>query len=121
MTKEALTYIKDLLTSNGINYEFLEWTGDIIYPYFVGEYQENPSTNEDGIQESTFILNGYHRGNAIELENAKKIIKKITNITDILPNGNGIAVLYDNSLVLPTGELNCKRIEIHLEIKELEV
>ena len=121
MTKESLGYIKNLLINNGINYEFMEWTGDPQYPYFVGEYQEDPSMNEDGIQESTFILTGFNRGKWLDLENAKKTIKKITNITDILPHGNGISILYRNSSVIPTGEANFQHIEIQLEIKELEV
>lgn len=121
MTIEALSYINNLLSNLKINYEFGEWTSDIIYPYFVGEYEESPSLNEDGLQETTFILNGFMRGKWLELEQAKSIIKKAINVTDILPNGNGIAVSYENTLIIPTGEDELKRIQINLKINEWEV
>ena len=38
MTKEILKIISDSMESLGLNYEFMEWTSEIKYPYFVGEY-----------------------------------------------------------------------------------
>ena len=40
MTIKALGIIDRLLTDAGINYEYYEWTSDLAYPYWVGEYQE---------------------------------------------------------------------------------
>lgn len=121
MSIESLKYINELLDENGINYEFMQWNKDIVYPYFTGEYQEVESLNEDGMQEATFILNGFSKGSWLELEQAKEKIEKIFNKTVILPNGNGLAVFYLNSLVIPTGDANLKRIQINLEIKEWKV
>ncbi len=120
MTIESLAFIERLLTENNINYEFVEWTGENIYPYFVGEYQEIEAINEDA-QESTFILTGFTRGTWSELEHAKQTILNAVNITTILPNGNGIAVSYSNSLIVPTGDEDLKRIQINLRIKEWKV
>lgn len=121
MTIESLKYINEKLDGININYEFLQWTKDIIYPYFVGEYTETESLEEDGLQESTFILNGFTRGSWLELEQAKEKIEKIFNQTVILPNGNGLAVFYSGSLVIPTGDAELKRIQINLAIKEWKV
>ena len=122
MSIEALKFINNKLVENGINYEFMQWTNDVVYPYFVGEYQEAESLNEDGFQETTFILNGFSKGSWLNLEQAKEKIEKIfSNVTAILPNGNGIAVFYSNSLVIPTGDAELKRIQINLAINEWKV
>ena len=122
MSIEALKFINNKLIESGINYEFMQWTNDVVYPYFVGEYQEAESLNEDGFQETTFILNGFSKGSWFSLEQAKETIEKIfSNTTAILPNGNGIAVFYSNSLVIPTGDAELKRIQINLAINEWKV
>lgn len=122
MTIEVLKFISDQLTAAGINYEFGEWNSDIIYPYFTGEYQETSPTTEDGLQETTFILNGFSRTTWAELEAAKSIIENLfTYNTSILDNGSGVDVSYSGSLVIPTGDAELKRIQINLTIKEWRV
>ena len=122
MSIEALKFINNKLIESDINYEFMQWTNDVVYPYFVGEYQEAESLNEDGLQETTFILNGFSKGSWFDLEQAKETIEKtFSNATAILPNGNGIAVFYSNSLVIPTGDAELKRIQINLAINEWKV
>ena len=122
MSIEALKFINDKLDENNINYEFMQWTKDIVYPYFVGEYQEAESINEDGLQESTFILSGFSKESWLGLEQAKEKIEKVFNsLAVILPNGNGMAVFYSGSLVIPTGDEKLKRIQINLQVKEWKV
>lgn len=122
MSKDVLCFIDKILTSEKINYEFGEWTSDIVYPYFVGEYQESPPTTEDGLHEATFILVGFSRGSWLDLENAKETIEKLfSNLTTILSNGSGLAIFYDGAMIVPTGDAELKRIEIRLNIKEWKV
>ena len=122
MTQESLAYINTALTNAGINYEFMEWTSVLVYPYFVGEYSEPEPMNEDGMQESTFMITGTTEGTWLSLEEAKTIIEReLCNKTAILPNGNGIAVSYSGSLVVPTGNERMKRMQINLLIKEWKV
>lgn len=122
MTQESLAYINTALTNAHINYEFMEWTSDLVYPYFVGEYSEPEPINEDGMQESTFMITGTTDGTWLSLEEAKAIIEReLCNKTAILSNGNGIAVSYSGSLVVPTGNERMKRIQINLLIKEWKV
>lgn len=119
MTTEVLKHIDEALTAAGINYQFGEWTSDVVYPYFTGEYQESPPDTEDGHQETTFILNGFSRGKWIDLETAKAKIEKIfTNNTSILDNGSGMDVSYSGALIVPTGDAELKRMQINLTIQE---
>lgn len=121
MTIEALKHITNLLKENGINYEFGEWTKKVVYPYFVGEYTENEALNENEMLETNFVLNGFTRGKWLELEEAKQKIKDLANYQCLLENGNGFSIKYGNSLVIPTGDIELKRIQINLRIKEWSV
>lgn len=122
MTTESLAFINDILTEADINYEFMEWTSNIVYPYWVGEYTESEPLNEDGMQESTFMITGTTNGSWLSLEEAKATIESnLCNQTVILPNGNGLAVFYSGSLVVPTGNEKMKRMQINLLIKEWKV
>ena len=104
-----------------VPYEFGEWTSDIVYPYFTGEIIEEPPNTEDGAEQSTLILSGFHRGKYIDLETIKNRIKKHFPAIEGLraETGSGsIAVFFDGAFPVPTGEAQFKRIEIHLKIKE---
>ncbi len=125
MIIETLNAVKGGMEAIGLNYAFMQWEGDIVYPYFTGEYQETESLTEDGLQESTFILNGWTRGAWLELEQAKEKIEnyfnRISGKRVIVEDGSAVAIFYANSLVIPTGDAELKRIEIHLTVKEWKV
>jgi hypothetical protein len=123
MSIEAIGLVQARLHSLGINYEFGTWTNDPIYPYFVGEYQESESMTEDGLQESTFILNGFHRGKWLELEQVKDQIEKTFKDGEMIitASGSGVVISYSDSLIIPTGDAELKRIQINLKIKEWKV
>ncbi|MCI8777405.1 MAG: hypothetical protein HFK00_08480 [Oscillospiraceae bacterium] len=124
MTVKGLGYIADKLDSAGIPYCFEEWTKEIQYPYFVGEYTESETESEDGENESIFILTGTSRKSWIELENAKADIRKIfpdDGVTAILEDETGIAVFYSSAMPVPTGTEELKRIQINLKVKEWRV
>ena len=123
MSISALKFISEKLERLKIPYAFEEWTAnEVPDPYFVGEYNEVESTEreENGYQETTFILTGTGR-KGLGLEQAKEIIENNITETAILPNGNGIAVFYSNSFPVPTGDAELKRIQINLTIKEWRV
>jgi arabinogalactan endo-1,4-beta-galactosidase len=125
MSEEALAFVKDLLKSIGIPYEFGQWNSG--YPpdgyYMVGDYIEHDPTTleENGHQEYTFILRGYTRGERLILQQAKTKIKKHIAQTAILPNGNGIAIFYGTGNRVPTGDGAVKSIKINLKIQEWSV
>lgn len=125
MTKETLKMISDIMKSLGIAYGFMEYNGNpFVYPYYVGEYSEETSVSEDGQQSASFMLTGFSRGSWLELENTKEKIKDYFGIggkTAILDNGSGVAVFYDNALVVPTDDADLKRIQINLTVTEWRV
>lgn len=124
MQKETLKFISDALASVGIPYEFDEFNSSIesLNRYWVGEYSEIAPTSEDGQEETTFLLTGIAKEDILILENDKKNIKNlfpsIGGNSAILENGSGIAIFYDNSLQVPTGDAILKRMQINLTIKE---
>lgn len=118
---EKLKFINEQMGVIGVPYEFGEWASAITYPYYVGEITEEPTITEDGAEESTLILNGFHRGKFIDLENDKAKIKKhfhpIHGLRASTDSG-AIAVFFDGAFYVPTGEADLKRIQINLKIKE---
>lgn len=125
MSKAVLKTIDDAMSEMGINYEYMEWTSAPVYPYFTGEYQEVVSMDEDGQQETQFILNGFARGEGafLALENAKEQIKEYLQDGRLVSTEKSVvAIFYANTLAnLPTGDAELKRIQINLTIKEWKV
>lgn len=129
MTQAALKLISDAMENLGLNYDFGEYKvesgEEVTYPYFVGEYEEIESLNEDGMQETTFLLTGFSRDLWQTLEDPKAKIKQYFNMvsgkTVIAEDGTAVAVFYSNSLIVPTGDNELKKIQINLDIKEWSV
>lgn len=114
-------FIDQEMAGIAVNYELGGWKSAPKYPYFTGEFTEEPITTEDGAESTTLILSGFHRGKYLALEEAKKKIKKhfpaIEGLRASIDSG-AIAVFFDGAFPIPTGESDFKRIEIHLKIKE---
>ena len=124
MSIAALQYVNKLMDTIGINYEFMRWNSGIPPDvYFVGEYIESPSMTkeENGHQETTFILRGFTKQGWLLLEEAKEKIEKNATQTAILDDGTGIAIFYDSATVVPTGDAELKSIKINLNIQEWKV
>lgn len=125
MSKAVLNAVKKGMAAINLNYEYQEWTADPVYPYFTGEYQEFEPLNEDGMQETSFILTGFTRGSYSDLEAAKeKIEKKFDSISGykVSTDGSVVAIFYALALSnIPTGDAELKKIQINLTIKEWKV
>ena len=124
MTSEPLKLISDGMVALGLNYAFERWEDEPKYPYFTGEYLEEESTSEDGMQQCDFILTGITRGSWLELETAKEKIENYfyrDGRTAIASNGNAVVVFYSRSDVIPSGDAELKKIEIRLKAKEWKV
>lgn len=120
-----LKIISDAMDALDINYDFKMWHGVPQYPYFTGEYQEIESINEDGEQETQFILNGFARSeeSSAELERAKNKIKKyfpqIGGRLATTESGSRVAIFYASAFGnLPTGDAELEKIQINLKVKE---
>ena len=125
MSKAVLNAVSDGMAAIGMNYEYQEWTDDPVYPYFTGEYQEFEPLNEDGMQETSFILTGFTRGSYSDLEAAReKIEKKFNPISGykVSTDDSVVAIFYALALSnVPTGDAKLKKIQINLTIKEWKV
>ena len=126
MTLQGLSFINKKLSEADIPYSFGEWSGEIVYPYFVGEYTETEPLYEYGETEDTFMLTGTSRVSdaKLDLEKYKKKIREIFSpegITERFADGSAIAVMYCDSSYIPTGTDDLRRIQINLKIKEWRV
>lgn len=120
--KTILKYINTLLTNQGINYAFLRWEKDIVDPYFVGEYNEIQTIEENRMHEYSFIITGFTRKSWSELEEAKSKIESLfESHTTILENGSGVIISYNNAFPIPIDEGELKKIQINLTIQEWRV
>lgn len=119
----TLAYIDGLMQNIGIPYSFMEWMEKVPETYFVGSCIENPSITleENGYQETTFILRGWTGGSWLNLETYKEKIEKNLMKTVILDDGTGVAVFYDSAMPVPTGVEGWKSIKINLKIQEWKV
>ena len=117
---EKLKFINEQMGKIGIRYEFGEWTSPVKHPYYVGEITDEPITTEDGLEESTMIITGFHRGKRIDLEKDKKKIKKhfdpICGLMGETKEG-AIIVFYEGAFYIPSGEESLLKIQINLKIK----
>lgn len=124
----VLKVIADDMDALAINYDFEEWEGEPVYPYVTGEYQELESLDEDGEQETQFILTVFARGITAhaDLEAIRKKVKKhfpkVGGRLATTESGSRVAIFYANTLGnIPTGDAELKKIQINLKIKEWSV
>ena len=126
MTRKTLKIISDAMDSLGLEYGFMRYNKKpVVYPYWVGEYQENPPISESGHSTSSFLLTGFHRGEWADLETHKerieKYFNKVSGKTVMAEDGSAVAIFYANSLIVPTMDAELKRIQINLDVHEWSV
>lgn len=120
MTVETLAHIGSILQRADIRYSFMSWENALVYPYWIGEYSQRTSVNEDGLDESDFILTGTGKGTWLELEEQKAIILGLFkhSYKTILPSGSGLTISFENAFPVPTGSEELKRLQINLSVME---
>ncbi len=105
----------------GVPYEFMMWTSDVQYPYFVGEYSETTPTTEDGYKASTILVTGTTRGSWLELQQYKELIENhfpsVFGLRKAAEDGT-VVFYYANAFPVDTGEADLKRIQINIDVKE---
>ncbi len=117
---EILKFTNNQITALGLNYALEEWEKDEIPPvYWIGEAVEINNHLEDGRGECSFILTGFTHGTWAALyADAAKIEHLFSPIHGLRGNtaDGSIAVFYENSTPVPTGEADIKRLQINLKI-----
>lgn len=119
MNTETLSYINTILKESGLHYSFVRWNGELVFPYWIGEYSEVDSIYEDGMIETDFILTGTTEESWLTLQQEKEKIEKLfRDRTTILESGIGLSISFERALVIPTESDTLKRIQINLSVKE---
>lgn len=120
MIEVALGIIKDEMHKIGIPYEFVTFNSPVIDRYWVGEYAEPDNGSEDGYEEGTLLLTGTTKGlwsllmdDRNTLKNHFPPIEGLRNATD----SGTVVIFYENSIPVPTGDANLKRMQVNLRIK----
>lgn len=127
MSANVLNVVNSAMTKAGLNYEFGGvWNSDIVYPFWVGEYQESEPLYENGLVEGEFSLSGYTRGKWLQLEIEKEKIQKEVfplagGLIVTMPDGSIVTIFYAGASVIPTGDAEMKRIDVNLKVKEWKV
>lgn len=126
MTRNALKIINKAMDVLGLEYGLGRYDKKpVVYPYWVGEYQENPPTTESGHSTSSFMLTGFHRGEWAKLEQQKESIENYFNKASgkvvMAEDGSAVAIFYSNSLIVPTMDADLKRMQINLDVHEWSV
>lgn len=119
--KKILELMKKKMKELELDYHFQEnRSGEITYPYFVGELIPVDNLLEDGMREYSFILSGFDRA-----ESYAGLFDGAEKVESIFP-ANGYVELYKNQCiaiwgsepeVIPTGNEELKKIEQKLMIK----
>lgn len=117
MNETVLRLISEKLEELGISYAFLQWNGEPVYPYFIGEYTEEAEADESGEMNIGFILTGFTRLSWLSLEESKRKIAEGLRDYVTIRDGYGIAIYYSHSYPVPQESDELKRMEIHLSIK----
>lgn len=100
-----------------LNYAFMEWKGETVYPYFTGEYYENSYTFEDNSTGGEILLEGWTRGEWAELYRISGAIKeRFSNFTKIYKN-IAVSITFINAAPVRTGDIELKKIQIRLATK----
>ena len=126
MTLNTLKTINKAMKTLGLEYGLVRYDKKpVVYPYWVGEYQEIGTTSESGHSTSSFTLTGFHRGEWASLEQQKESIEnyfnKVSGRTVMAEDGSAVAIFYSNAMILPTMDAELKRIRINLDIHEWSV
>ena len=129
MSIEALAMVKEAMSDMGLDYAFMEYKQEpgeaLPETYFVGEYQELEPVNEDGEEDTIFILNGFSRGKWLKREEAKDTVlgsfPQAVGRTAAPGQGSVTAIFYGNSLPVPVEDGELKRMQINLTVKEWKV
>lgn len=126
MSIKAIAAVDRVMSLAGVNYALDEWRSDPVDQYWIGSYIEVENINEDGLQETSFILDGFTRRSRLDLENESYKIRRL-----LMPAGfrtisddqkSVIVIFYANAIAnIPTGDAELKKMQINLVVKEWSV
>lgn len=122
---KVLRFVAEAMEEAGVPYEFARWNSEVEYPYWVGDYIEVPNPNEDGMREVDFMLTGTTRGPWMGLEAHRAAIEAAFHPVSGrgwgFTDGTVVQGFYEASDVLPQDDMDLKRMQVDITIKEWRV
>jgi hypothetical protein len=117
METDVLKIFNAEMINLGINYDYMEYKGGLVYPYIVGELTEDDYVYEDGSTRGEMLLTIFNRGSELDLVNIKELIKeKFKDYRAITDNGS-IYIVYTRKLPIQSGEADLQKTEIYLDVR----
>lgn len=116
--KAILSFINDKMKELGCPYEYGEWTGEISYPYFVGEYQETDFRFEDNRTDGVFTLDGWSRNSKVGLMEWADKIKEFFDDLTAIRDDRCFFIRYSGTIPAPSGEADLYKVTITLNTNE---
>lgn len=120
--KEIAKKIGEFL-SGEINYRFLRWKGEKLYPYFIGELYGEGGRDESGETGYRMLLTGFYRG-----DDDMQLYEAAERVTEMFPEETGRLIrCRGGTMLVSTGEIltdlptdmetELTKIQITLEVK----
>ena len=109
--------MNDLMNEMNLPYTFDKWDADLVLPHFIGEISENPTVDEDGKNEYSFILTGFAINYSYLFEVADNFKKRFKTSAII----DGVAIKYDSTITVSNDADELKQVQINFTIKEWSV
>lgn len=114
---KVLTLMNNLMDEMGLPYTFDRWDTELELPHFIGEISENPTVDEDGKNEYSFILTGFAINYSYLFDIAEKFRKRFKT-SEII---DGIVVKYNNTIIISGERDELKQVQVNFTIKEWSV
>ncbi len=113
-----LQRIAKRLQEFNVPYEYGEWTGELVYPYFVGSMNEGSFRFEDNYTDGTFTINGWNTSSKLELIQMVDAIKVAFADWICAVDNCLYYVRFGNAQYIPSGEEGIYRVSITLNTGE---
>lgn len=114
-----LGHISQKLNEIGIHYDYIEWNSPtIVFPFWVGEYQETHHSNETNKTDYIFTLTGTSNKTWLDLENDKEKIKNLFTDYRYVENGKALYIDFNGCYPIPSEDASIKRFQITLNVME---
>lgn len=115
MMEEELLEVINKELSKFLNYEYDEYTGELKYPYAVGEHHERDYQYEQNGTVGEFILTVFNRGTRKELLDIKEQVKKVFADYEATTKSGTVSISYRTKNFIRSGEAELKKMEIYLD------
>lgn len=115
MEEKLLGFIdNEMINVLKLNYEYMEYTEDLKYPYITGEHYTTYYDIATGRLEGELLLEVWNRGNELDLikvhDKIQNHFKKLIKYQDKI----GFCITYKNKQSARTGDMDLKKIQIYL-------